>query len=177
VEKRRRWVWIPLVIVAVVIIAVVCCWWWCDRPVTTALIVRHAEKVAAAGDAPLSADGQARAEALVHVAGDAGVVAVYATQWQRTQQTVQPLADQLLLPVNVVDASDVEGLVDQVLADHAGEVVMIAGHSDTVPDIIEEFGADPIPAIAENEYDNLYVVTVYRFNRAAVVHLNYGDPD
>ena len=66
---------------------------------------------------------------------------------------------------------------DQVLADHAGEVVVISGHTNTVPDIIEEFGADPVPAIAENEYDNLYVVTVYRFNRAKVLHLNYGDPD
>ena len=56
-------------------------------------------------------------------------------------------------------------------------VVVLSGHTNTVPDIIEEFGADPVPAIAENEYDNLYVVTVYRFNRAKVLHLNYGDPD
>ena len=175
-EEKQKWVWVPVLFVCVVIVAVIC-WWWCFRPVTTALIVRHAEKAALGGDPPLSADGQARAETLVHVAGDAGVVAVYATEWQRTQQTVQPLADHLVLPVNVVNAADVEDLVDQVLADHAGEVVMIAGHSNTVPDIVEEFGADPIPAIAENEYDNLYVVTVYRFNRAEVVHLNYGDPD
>ena len=175
-EAKRKWIWVPILFVCVVIIAVVC-WWWCFRPLTTALVVRHAEKAAAGGDPPLSADGQARAQTLVHVAGDAGVVAVYATEWQRTQQTVQPLADHLVLPVTVVNADDISGLVDQVLADHAGEVVVISGHTNTVPDIIEEFGADPVPAIAENEYDNLYVVTVYRFNRAKVLHLNYGDPD
>ena len=176
--EKRRWIWFPVVIVCVAIIVVICCWWWCcSRPVTTALIVRHAEKAAPSGDPPLSAEGQARAETLVHVVGDAGVTAIYATEWQRTRQTVEPLAVQLTLLVNEVEAADVEGLVDQVLADHAGEVVMIAGHSDTVPAIIEEFGAGEIDAIAENEYDNLYVVTVYRFNRAEVVHLNYGDPD
>ena len=175
-EKNRKWIWIPVVFVCVVIVAIIC-WWWCFRPLTTALIVRHAEKAAAGGDPPLSAEGQARAETLVHVAGDAGVVAVYATEWLRTQQTVQPLADHLGLAVTEVGAANVEDLVDQVLADHAGEVVVIAGHSNTVPAIVEEFGADPIPAIAESEYDNLYVVTVYRFNRAKVLHLNYGDPD
>ena len=175
-EEKRKWVWIPVVFVFVVIIGVIC-WWWCFRPLTTALVVRHAERAAVGADPPLSADGQARAETLVHVARDAGVVAVYATEWLRTQQTVQPLADHLGLPVTMVNALDVEDLGDQVLADHAGEVVVIAGHSNTVPDIVEEFGADPIPAIAESEYDNLYVVTDYRFNRAKVLHLNYGEPD
>lgn len=174
-EKRIR-LWYPFVLVCMVIIVVIG-WWWCFRPVTTVLLVRHAEKAAQTTDPPLSADGHARAQTLVHVAGDADVTAIYATQYLRTQQTVQPLATHLGLPVNQVNANAVEGLVGQVLSDHAGEVVLIAGHSNTVPAIIEEFGGDPIPPIAENEFDNLFIVTVYRFGKARVVHLNYGNPD
>jgi broad specificity phosphatase PhoE len=148
-----------------------------DSPPTTVLLVPHAEKAAQTGDPPLSADGQARAQALVHIVGDAGVTAIYATQFLRTQQTVQPLATYLGLPVNEVNADDMEGLVAQVLSDHAGKVVLIAGHSDTVPAIIQEFGGDPIPPIAGNEFDNLFIVTGHRFGKAKVLHLNYGDPD
>jgi broad specificity phosphatase PhoE len=148
-----------------------------DSTPTTVLLVRHAEAAAQTQDPSLSADGQARAQALVHVAGDAGVTAIYATQFLRTQQTVQPLATYLGLPVNEVNADDVEGLVDQVLSDHAGKVVLIAGHGPTVPAIIREFGGDPMSPIAGNEFDNLFIVTVHGLRGAKVVHLNYGDPD
>jgi 2,3-bisphosphoglycerate-dependent phosphoglycerate mutase len=148
-----------------------------DSTPTTVLLVRHAEAAAQTQDPSLSADGLARAQALVHVASDASVTAIYATQFLRTQQTVQPLATYLGLPVNEVNADDVEGLVDQVLSDHAGKVVLIAGHSPTVPAIIREFGGDPMPPIAGNEFDNLFIVTVHGVGEAKVVHLNYGDPD
>ena len=59
---------------------------------TTVLLVRHAEKTSAATDPPLSVAGKARARVLAHVAGSAGVNAIYHTQFQRTQQTVKPLA-------------------------------------------------------------------------------------
>ena len=173
---RPRFIF-PSIFVIVVIILIFVGWLCWFQPVTTVLLVRHAEKAGETVDPPLSAEGQARAQTLTHVAGDAGVIAVYATQFVRTQQTVQPLATLLGVSVTEVSASDVAGLVDQVLADHSGEVVLIAGHSNTVPDIVVEFGADPISLIAENEFDNLFVVTVYRFRTAKVVHLNYGEPD
>jgi hypothetical protein len=55
--------------------------------------------------------------------------------------------------------------------------VLIAGHSNTIPQIIEGLGGESISPIAETEYDNLFIVTVYRFGGANVVHLNYGNPD
>lgn len=175
-DKGSRW-WYPVLLICVLIIVIVVGWLFCFQTATTVLVVRHAEKADPIGDPPLSPEGQIRAETLVHVAGDADVAAVYATEYLRTQQTVQPLATHLGLPVSEVNADDVEGLVDQILADHAGEVVLVAGHSDTVPAIIEELGGDPIPPIAENEYDNLFVVTVCRCGAPNVVHLRYGEPN
>src|SRR5438132_12240842 len=63
------------------------------RPVTTVILVRHAEKVIDPNnnDPDLSLAGQARAQELARMFGDAGVNAIYATQYKRTQQTVKPL--------------------------------------------------------------------------------------
>lgn len=172
----KPWVCYPVVIAAIVIVVIA--WWFCwYSPVTTALIVRHAELSAAPPtDPPLSAAGQARAQTLIHLAGDAGITAVFATEFTRTQQTVQPLATHLGLSTIQINAANVEELVGQVLSDHAGKVVFIAGHSNTVPLIIEELGGVTMPPLAENEFDNLFIVIVYRFGGAKVVHLHYGNP-
>src|SRR5882672_5663247 len=77
-----------------------------SRPLTTVIIVRHAEKNIEPNnpDPDLSPAGQARAQDLVRMFSAAGVNAIYATEYKRTQQTVKPLADSLGLPVAVIDA-------------------------------------------------------------------------
>lgn len=128
----------------------------------TALVVRHAEKSAFPPHDPLlTAAGQARSKALVHVAGEFDVTAIYSSPYIRNLQTASPLATHLGLPVTKVDADNVEALVEKVLSDHTGEVVLIVGHSNTVPAIIEEFGGNPIPLITKNDYDDLFIVAVY----------------
>lgn len=146
-------------------------------PPTVVLVVRHAEKAAApASDPPLSAAGQTRTQELIHVAGQAGVQAIYASQFLRTQQTVQPLATQLGLSVTQWDAADVDGLVADIWANHSGQVVLVVGHSDTVPQIIQKLRGGHIPPIGDNEFDNLYVVLVPRLGWTRVLHMKYGDP-
>ena len=174
-QTRSRFPW-PLALALVAIAILIAAWLW-PRPVTTVLIVRHAEKDTETEGVPLSDDGHARAQMLMHVAGDAGVAAVCATGYVRTQQTVQPLADQLGLPVQEIAATDAEGLVDHLLSNYAGEVVVIAGHRNTMPAVIEQLGGDPIPSIPDEEYDDLFVVTVSRFRRTKVLRLNYGEFD
>jgi len=146
-------------------------------PVTTVLIVRHAEKAATPPDnPPLSTEGQARAATLARVVADANVRAVYATQFARTQQTVQPLATQLGLSVTQQNASDTDALVNDILSNHRGEVVVVAGHSNTIPEIIVRLNGGQIAPVAETEFDKLFVVTVYRWRRAKVIQLRYGNP-
>ena len=64
-----------------------------SRPVTTVIVVRHAEKNIEPSnpDPDLSPAGQARAQESARMFGDAGINAIYATQYKRTQQTVKPL--------------------------------------------------------------------------------------
>jgi broad specificity phosphatase PhoE len=147
-----------------------------ERPLTTIILVRHAEKNIEPSntDPDLSPAGQARAQELVRVFGDAGIKAIYATQYKRTQQTVKPLADKLGLPITPVDAKNTAELVRQIRAQHNGEVVLVAGHNNTVPEIIAALGGPQMPIIPETEFDNLYVVTIYRVGKAKLLKMKYG---
>ena len=148
-----------------------------SRPVTTVILVRHAEKNIEPSnpDPDLSAAGQARAQELVHVLANTGINAIYASQYKRTQQTAQPLANRLGLTVSQVESSKTDDLVRQITTSHRGGVVFVAGHNNTVPAIIAALGGGTFPVIPENEFDNMFIVTVYRFGRARVVRLKYGD--
>lgn len=147
-----------------------------SRPVTTVILVRHAEKNIEPDnpDPNLSPAGQARAIELTRVFSNAGVQATYATQYKRTQQTVAPLASRLQLPIVAVDAKQSQEVVRRILTDHRGQTVFIAGHNNTVPEIINLLSGEKLPLIPESEFDNLYIVTIYRFGKAKVVQLKYG---
>src|SRR6266581_1418541 len=146
------------------------------RPVTTVILVRHAEKIIDPNNADpdLSAAGQARAQEIARMFGDAGVNAIYATQYKRTQQTVKPLADKIGVPVTIMNSKSTGDLLAQIRAQHSGQTIFIAGHNNTVPEIIAALGGPQYPIIPESEHDNLFIVTVYRTGKAKVVKLKYG---
>ena len=149
-----------------------------EKPLTTVILIRHAEKNTEPGnsDPDLSPAGQARAQELVRMFGDAGIKAIYVTQYKRTQQTVKPLADKLGLTPTAVEARNTAEVVKQIRAQHNGEVVFVAGHNNTVPEIIAALGGPKLPTIPETEYDNLFIVTIYRVGKAKVLQLKYGSP-
>ena len=146
------------------------------RAVTTVILVRHAEKIIDPNnpDVDLSEEGYARATEIGREFGDAGINAIYATQYKRTQETVQPLSDKTGVPVSVVNSKNTSDLLAQIRAQHSGQTIFIAGHNNTVPEIIGALGGPQYPIIPESEYDNLFVVTVYRTGKAKVVKMKYG---
>ena len=148
-----------------------------DQPPTTLILVRHAEKRIVPPenkDPDLSPAGQARADELARMFSDSGIAAIYATQYKRTQQTVKPLADKLRLPVNQIDAKKTADLVKQIRAHNAGQVIFLAGHNNTVPEIIAAMGGPQLPIIPETEYDNLYILTVQSDGSAKLLKMKYG---
>jgi broad specificity phosphatase PhoE len=149
-----------------------------QRPVMTVILVRHAEKVIDPNnpDVDLTPAGQARAQEISRMFGDAGITAIYATQYKRTQHTVKPLADKLGLPVTIVNSKGTPDLLAQIRTRNSGQTIFIAGHNNTVPEIVAALGGPQYPTIPESEYDNLFVVTVYRMGKAKVVKMKYGNP-
>lgn len=134
------------------------------RSATTIILVRHAEKAAVPGsDPPLSSAGEARSLALLDALRDAGVGAVIVTQLQRTRLTAALLTAHLGLVPEVVPAGgDVpehaRRVAATVLERHAGRTVLVVGHSNTIPAIVQALGGGEIPPIADDRYDDVYVV-------------------
>ena len=148
-----------------------------DQPAMILILVRHAEKKIVPPenkDPDISAAGLARAEELRKMFGDTGITAIYATQYKRTQQTAKPLADKLGLPVTQVEAKKTPELAKQIRARGAGQVIFIAGHNNTVPEIIEAFGGPHLDMIPETEFDNLYILLVQSDGTAKLVKMKYG---
>ena len=127
-------------------------------------VVRHAERAdTAAGASPMMASdpdlsdaGRARAQSLAAMLKDAGVTAIFTTQYKRTRQTAEPLAKTLGLEVTVVNANDMAGLIEKVKA--ATGNVLVVGHSNTVGDVVAKLGVADPPKVGDNDYDNLFVV-------------------
>jgi phosphohistidine phosphatase SixA len=125
----------------------------------TVVLVRHAEKVDDSSDAALSEAGLQRAERLASVMADAGVTAIYTTQYQRTVNTGAPLARQAGIAATVITASGGNHAAEVAarVRQHASGTVMVVGHSNTVPAIIRALGG-PVVTIADNEYSHLFIL-------------------
>ena len=178
-RRRRRRVQVIVIYTA---IAVGLAWFFESQATTTVIFVRHAEKMAGPTDDPsLSAAGQRRAAELARQLIDADVVAgidaVYATPYQRTVDTAKTVADALGLPITSYDAADTEMIMDQIVRKHKGKIILVVGHSNTLPALIGNMGASKnVPTIDEHEYDNIYIVSIPWFGKTKTIRLRYGDP-
>lgn len=147
-----------------------------SRPVTTVILVRHAEKNLDDPnnqDPDLTAAGFARAEEIARMFSGAGINTIFATQYKRTQQTVKPLSDRTGVPVTLLNSKETDELVTRVQTSLRGQTIFVAGHNSTVPAIASALSGESFSTIPETEYDNLYVVTIYRFGKAKVLKLKY----
>jgi broad specificity phosphatase PhoE len=142
-------------------------------------VVRHAEKISDT-DERLSDAGRARAVLLAQMLKSSGVAAVYATDTERARDTVNPLADALGLRVAIYDTGggpgvpvDARPFVEKLRREHGGDVVVIAGHTNTIPDLLKALGCADAISIAAGEYDNLFVVVPKKDGSATLVRLRY----
>lgn len=154
-----------------------------DCPITV-LLLRHAERaVAPADDPPLTPAGIERAHALVSVAGNAGVRAIFTTQYVRSVQTAKPLAHHLRITptVMVVDPADPEAYAQELVASIRSASqetpVLVVSHTNTIPMIVAALGAAAIPPVSEAEFDKLFFIEApKRSGRARIVQARYGAP-
>jgi hypothetical protein len=154
---------------------------------TTIILVRHAERPEGL-DPPLSAEGQQRANALADVLGEQGVTAIYAPDLLRNRQTVEPLAQRLGIEVNLVTAlqmadtkSLANQLVDEILEQHAGGVVLWAGNigpvtetqSGNLQELYTRLGGT---GRAPTRYQDLYIAIIPDEGEVHFIKAQYGGP-
>ena len=134
--------------------------WIRDQEIGTRWVfcVRHAEKGKEGRDPPLTAAGRARAERLALILGALPVTACFASEYQRTQQTVAPIAARQGFEVTSVPARDLSALLAALDALPADSIAVVAGHSNTVPALIERLGITDEISIAEGSYGELFAI-------------------
>jgi len=133
----------------------------CAHPLTTVLVVRHAEKQTDQGDdPPLTEKGTARAQLFARMLARIKPAAIYATEWRRTRDTLQPLAETSSVPIEQVKAKETDALAKKILREHEGETVVVAGHSNTVNKLIAALGGPAMADLEDSDYDNLFLVTI-----------------
>jgi broad specificity phosphatase PhoE len=141
----------------------------------TIFLVRHAERADAVGmstaDPDLSEAGRRRAESLAGALKDAGVKAIFVTEFKRTQQTAAPLAQQESITPATINADRTVDLVAKLKAAEGGNILVV-GHSNTVPEVIKSLGIATSVTIGDNDFDNLFVVT-QNGTVKRLVHLHY----
>jgi broad specificity phosphatase PhoE len=139
----------------------------------TIYLVRHAERSAISGRVPtdtgLSPAGEVRAQALARLLKDAGITAIYTSEYLRTRETAAPLAKLLSIQVEVIPADDQRSLVAKLRASRGN--VLVVGHSNTLPQLLRALGITTRITIAESDYDNLFEVTLG--SKPSLVHRHY----
>jgi len=179
-KVRRRpflapiWIIAATVFVALLVAAAI----WSHALVTTIVVARPAEREIGTKDgAPLSAAGEARAERLAQLfgarRGPGMLSAIYQMSPERTQRTVAPLEARVGL-AGIIAEEHPAAVASRVLKEQAGKAVLIIAAAPDVAVLVDSLSGDAsTPAVAEADYDVLYVVSVPAFGRASVLRLSY----
>jgi broad specificity phosphatase PhoE len=174
--NRRLWFFLALLLACSIPLLV------SAQNATTIIIVRHAEKDTMQYDPPLTKAGRERAAALAHVLKDGGIQAIYTTQYIRTQQTAQPLADELGLKLQIIQAdadhlsSYVRTVIERAEKEHGGGRVLVVSHGNVIPLLLKELGTIKNLTLGDEEYDNLFVVTIFSTGKTQLLRLRFGNP-
>jgi broad specificity phosphatase PhoE len=150
---------------------------------TTIVLVRHGEKAAEpAADPPLNALGLARAESLSVALAAFTPDAILITPTTRTRETAAPLAKRFgLTPALVPTTGTVPARSDSLAAlirrAYAGKVVVVVGHSNTVPPIIKALGGPAMADLCDAEYDSMFIVQITAGAPVRVLRSTFGPKD
>ena len=139
-------------------------------------IVRHAEKVVPGDDPVLTDAGYRRAGDLKRKLKAKGVKRIYVTQFKRTQLTADSLKIALGIDTVQYQHDDYVGLLRSVRRHHdAGRIILIVGHSNTIPHIIRSLGVHnyPLTEIPAWQFDNLFIIT-FTGGVGTVSKIKYG---
>ncbi len=137
-------------------------------------IVRHAERADQSPDSPLSDKGHARAQRLAEMLQHAGITYVFTSELRRTIDTAAPLTHiNHLRGGQQVPAANTPALVEKLSALGPQDRALVVGHSNTVPEILRALRVAPSVTIADDEYDNLFIVVPQKDAAPVLLRLKY----
>lgn len=119
-------------------------------------VTRHYDTPAGARDPDLLPPGKARAEALARWFKGKKLKAIYVSDFKRTRQTAAPLATERGITPDVYDPRDTPAIVARARA--AKAPVLIVGHSNTVPDIVQQLGGERPADLQHEDFGDVWTV-------------------
>lgn len=143
-------------------------------PLTTMILVRHAEKATTpkSDDPELSQLGGQRAEKLAQLLSQIPLVAAYSTPYKRTISTALPAAKAHNLSIQEYAAKPSTAFLDTLIQKHVGGTVLVVGHSNTIPQLVNMLvGKEAYKQFDDADYDNVFIVTLSKRGNASVTHL------
>ncbi|NJN77157.1 MAG: histidine phosphatase family protein, partial [Saprospiraceae bacterium] len=144
--------------------------------ITTIILVRHAEKVKDNTANPaLTTEGELRAIKLAYMLREESVAAVFSTDYERTLKTAEPTAQFHELKVQKYLPQNQELFLENVLKQYRGKTVLIVGHSNTVPMMLNVLTGENYWKIKDYAYNDLFIVNVVQQGDGKVLHLKYGE--
>jgi broad specificity phosphatase PhoE len=125
----------------------------------TVVLARHAEKADGSRDPELSQAGTSRAEALAAAFGPEGPDVVIVSPLRRTGLTAAPTVGVFRSPVRAIPLEEgvdahVAAVVAELRARPADSLILVVGHSNTIPLIARALGVEAAD-MADCEYDRL----------------------
>lgn len=126
---------------------------------TTIYLIRHSEKADTSKDPELSGEGISRAKNWANYFDEIPIDYFYSTATIRTTTTCSIIATSQKKEIQLYDHREFS--INALLSKHQGKTILIVGHSNTIPLLINTFlGEEMYPMIAENEYSSLYILTI-----------------
>ncbi len=145
-----------------------------DEKTTVFVFVRHAEKETNNSDPNLSEAGKARAKRLAELLKNLNINRIGFSNTKRAQATAEPLLSIINCSSDVYTKTVIEPYLLSTMEACKGKTILVVGHSDSIPEMINILaGEKKISEIPENEYDNLYIVSVMDKGNAKVMTYKY----
>lgn len=146
-----------------------------SQETTTFILVRHAEKADdGTKNPPLTEEGVMRANNLLELLEATDISAIYSTDYNRTQQTVAPLAMGKELDILSYGWKDPKALLTTMIGAHSGGTVVISGHSNTTPTLANILlGKEKFEQFDDGDYGNLIVITTSELGNGSLLHLRF----
>jgi YHS domain-containing protein/phosphohistidine phosphatase SixA len=142
---------------------------------TTIILVRHAEKELDGSKNPtLTRHGVVRSIELAYMLRDESVAAVFSTDYERTLKTAEPTAEFHELAVQKYLPQNQDLLLENILRRYQGKTVLIVGHSNTVPMMLNILTGESNWKIKDYMYNDLFIVNIIHKGEGKTLHLKYG---
>ena len=142
------------------------------KKATTIAIVRHAEKKDNSANSPLTKVGECRAESLARILKNSGISVVFSTDLERTRETVNNYADSQAPKIGIQYYSNTKDVANLITSKYPGKSVLVAAHSGTVEQLVQDLGAGSVPAIGD-EFNNLLMVTIPPNGTPSLARMKY----